>query len=52
MDGPKNTLTLTIPGRGGRGGEEVAAEEKTYNVEPNAEVGMDDGRGRRKQRGR
>ncbi len=46
VDAGKSTITLTLRS-GGRGrGEEVADEEKTYAVGKNAEVGVDDGRGR------
>jgi hypothetical protein len=42
VDGGKNTLTLTL--RAGRRGE--GGDEKTYTVGPNADVAIDDGRGR------
>jgi hypothetical protein len=51
VDAAKKTLTVTLaPGRGGRGegrGEPSAEEEKTYTIAPGAEIGLDDGRGRR-----
>lgn len=43
VDGPKNTLTIAMaPTR-----REEAGEERTYAVDPNAEIAVDDGRGRR-----
>src|SRR5262249_32535529 len=46
VDAGKNSLTVNLSG-GGRRGEEAADEEKTYQVATDAEIGMDDGRGRR-----
>jgi hypothetical protein len=43
VDAGKGTITLTLPSRG-RGEE---AEEKTLSVGKDAEIGLDDGRGRR-----
>jgi RNA polymerase sigma factor (sigma-70 family) len=49
VDAEKKTITVTTPGRGeGRGREEaIPDEERTYAVDANAEIGADDGRGRR-----
>lgn len=44
VDAEKKTLTVTV---GSRGREEAVEEEKTYAVDPNAEIGADDGRGKR-----
>src|SRR5207249_11948916 len=48
VDAAKKTFTVTLgAGRGGRGGEPSAEEDKTYSIAPGAEIGLDDGRGRR-----
>lgn len=47
MDGSKNSITLILPGQGGRERQEAAAEEKTFTVPTDAEIAVDDGRGSR-----
>ncbi|MBI2809158.1 MAG: hypothetical protein HYX68_29600 [Planctomycetes bacterium] len=43
VDAKKKTITVTLQGRG----REEAAPEKSYTIAADAEVGIDDGRGRR-----
>lgn len=49
IDAKKNMLTVTVAGAGGRerGAEAAANEETTYAIAADAEVAIDDGRGRR-----
>lgn len=47
VDAEKKTITVTTQIRRGEGRGEVETEEKTYSVAPTAEIGVDDGRGRR-----
>ncbi len=52
VDVKKSTLTVSLGAAGGggareRGGEAVANEEATYTIAADAEIGIDDGRGRR-----
>jgi hypothetical protein len=49
VDAAKNSVTIQMPAQGGRGRGEAAAppEETTYSLAPDADIGLDDGRGGR-----
>lgn len=46
VDGGKNSITITYVSRTGRRDEAPEQEEKTYTLAKNAEVAIDDGRGK------
>jgi hypothetical protein len=47
IDPAKSSVTVQLPGRGGREAPAVKGEEQTYAVSPDAEIAIDDGRGSR-----
>jgi hypothetical protein len=48
VEADKNSVTILLPGRGGRErGEPAAADEKSYTVATDAEIAVDEGRGGR-----